>query len=197
MSSTRYASLYGMGKLNYTATVSLDGYAADADGDFQWSAPDGAVFDVHVDRMAEVSTEVLGRKTFELMQYWESDPVDEVWTAAEAEFARRWRDIDKVVASSTLSQDVESDRVRLVRDLGLAELQEIVDGATGMVEIFGPTVAAPAIRAGLVEEFQFFVVPKIVGGGLRALPDDVRLDLRLADHRAFDNGTAQLRYVPR
>ena len=193
----QYASLYGMGKLNYTATVSLDGYAADADGDFQWSAPNGAVFDVHVDRMAEVSTEVLGRKTFELMQYWESDPVDEVWTAAEAEFARRWRGIDKVVASSSLARDVESDRVRLVRDLSLDELQEIVDGATGMVEIFGPTVAAPAIRAGLVEEFQFFVVPTVVGGGLRALPDDVRLDLRLAEHRVFDNGTAQLRYVPR
>jgi dihydrofolate reductase len=59
----------------------------------------------------------------------------------------------------------------------LGELQRIVAGATGVVGIFGPTVAAPAIRAGLVEEFQFFVVPKLVGGGLRALPDDVRLEL--------------------
>jgi dihydrofolate reductase len=186
-----------MGILNFTATMSLDGYAADADGDFQWSAPDGDVFDVHVERMAEVSTEVLGRKTYALMQYWETDPVDEVWTPAEREFARRWRAIDKVVMSSTLTHDdVKPGRDRLVPDLSLDELRRIVDGATGVVEIFGPTVAAPAIRAGLVEQFQFFVVPKVVGGGLRALPDDVRLELTLAEHRVFDNGTAHLRYVP-
>jgi dihydrofolate reductase len=178
--------------------VSLDGYVADAGGDFQWSATDTAVFAVHVDRMAEVSTEVLGRKTFALMQYWETDPHDENWSPAEREFARRWRGIDKVVVSSTLAhEEIRSDRVRLVSDLSLAGLQRIVDGATGVVEIFGPTVAAAAIRAGLVEEFQFFVVPKMVGGGLRALPDGVHLDLRLAEHRTFDNGTAHLRYVPR
>jgi riboflavin biosynthesis pyrimidine reductase len=84
-----------------------------------------------------------------------------------------------------------------VSDLSLNELRRIVDGATGVVEIFGPTVAAAAIRAGLVEQFQFFVVPKMVGGGLRALPDDVHLDLRLAEHRVFDNGTVHLRHVHR
>ncbi|AKK26399.1 dihydrofolate reductase family protein [Mycobacterium sp. EPa45] len=187
-----------MGKLIYTVTMSLDGYAADADGDFQWSAPNGAVFDVHVGRMGEVSTEVLGRKTFELMQYWETDPDDQVWTAAEHEFARRWRGIDKVVASSTLTHaEIGSDRVRVVPDLTLDELRRVIADAAGVVEIFGPTVAAAAIRAGLVEEFHFFVVPKVVGGGLRALPDDVRLDLTLAEHTIFDNGTAHLRYVPR
>ncbi|MCX2933819.1 dihydrofolate reductase family protein [Mycobacterium sp. CVI_P3] len=185
-----------MGKLNYTATVSLDGYVADAAGDFQWSAPNGAVFDAHIDRMATVSTEVLGRKTYTLMQYWETDPVDEVWTAAEWEFARRWRGIEKVVVSSTLMPDeTGSGRVHLLSGLGLAELQQIVDDAAGVVEIFGPTVAAPAIRAGLVEEFAFFVVPKIVGGGLRALPGDARLDVVLVEHRTFDNGVALLRYV--
>jgi dihydrofolate reductase len=187
-----------MGILNYTATMSLDGYVADAGGDFQWSGPNDEVFAVHVDRMAEVSTEVLGRKTFELMRYWETDPDDEVWTPVEREFARRWRGIDKVVVSSTLTQEeVGSDRVRLVVDLSLDELRRIVDGAAGVVEIFGPTVAAAAIRAGLVEQFQFFVVPKMVGGGLRALPDDVHLNLRLAEHRIFDNGTAHLSYVHR
>ncbi|BBY62745.1 dihydrofolate reductase family protein [Mycolicibacterium helvum] len=187
-----------MGTLNYTATISLDGYAADASGDFQWSAPHGDVFATHVDRMATVSTEVLGRKTFALMQYWETDPDDEIWTAAEQEFARRWRDIDKIVVSATLTRDeIGSEGVRLLPGLSLDELRRIVDDAAGVVEIFGPTVAAPAIRAGVVDEFQFFVVPKMVGGGLRALPDDVHLDLRLTEHRIFDNGTAQLRYVPR
>lgn len=198
MSSAERASLNGMGILLYSATVSLDGYVADAGGDFQWSAPTDPVFAAHVDRMADVSTEVLGRKTFGLMQYWETDPEDEEWTPAEREFARRWRGIDKVVVSSTLTRtEVESDRVRLVPNLSLVELRRIVDDAAGAVEIFGPTTAAAAIRAGLVDEFQFFVVPKVVGGGLRALPGDVRLDLTLAGHRIFDDGTAQLRYVSR
>ncbi|OBH36294.1 deaminase [Mycobacterium sp. E342] len=187
-----------MGTLCYTATVSLDGYVADGSGDFQWSAPSDPVFAAHVDRMAEVSTEVLGRKTYALMQYWETDPADEEWAAAEREFAQRWRGIHKVVVSSTLTHEgIESDRVRLVPDLRLAELKRIVAQAEGVVEIFGPTTAAAAIRAGLIDEFQFFVVPKMVGGGLRALPDGVRQNLILAGHRLFDDGTVHLRYLSR
>ncbi|MGW0037410.1 dihydrofolate reductase family protein [Gordonia sp. NPDC003376] len=186
-----------MGTLCYGGSISLDGYLADADGDFGWYVPSEDVFASHVDRMAEVSTEVLGRNTYALMRYWETEP-DEGWTGPEKEFARRWRDIDKVVASSTLTHaDLGSDHDRLVADLGLDELREIVGAATGLVEIFGPTVAAAAIRAGLVTDFRFYVVPVLVGGGLRALPDGIRLDLRLVEHRTFDDGVAYLRYVPR
>lgn len=61
-----------MGQLMYTTSMSLDGYVADADGDFGWGAPDAEIFDMHVGRMAETSAEVLGRKTYDLMRYWES-----------------------------------------------------------------------------------------------------------------------------
>lgn len=184
-----------MGTLSYSTTVSIDGYVNDADGDFQWSAPSDPVFDTHVERMAAVSTEVLGRKTYDLMRYWETEP-DDGFSPAEQEFARRWRRIEKVVVSSTLTPaDVVPGRDRLMPRLNLDELRRIVDGATGTVEIFGPTTAAPAIRAGMVEEFNFFVVPKVVGGGLRALPDDLRLELTLAEHRIFDDGVVYLRYV--
>src|SRR4051794_15057935 len=187
-----------MGTLAYVATVSIDGYVADADGDFQWTGPSDAVFAVHLDRMAEVSTEVLGRRTYALMGYWDTYPDAEDGPWAEREFARRWRDIDKVVVSSTMTgEELTSDRARIVPHLSLAELQRVVERAKGVVEIFGPTVAADAIRAGLVDDFRFFVVPKMVGGGLRALPNDVHLDLSLAEHRIFDNGTAYLRYLPR
>lgn len=187
-----------MGTLSYVATVSLDGYVADAHGDFQWSGPNDEVFGVHLERMAEVSTEVLGRKTFELMRYWDNRGEDADVTEAEREFARRWRGIDKVAVSSTLTADeLGPGPVRLLPNLDLAELQSIVDGAPGVVEIFGPTVASPAIRAGLVEDFHFFVIPMVVGGGLRALPDGARLDLALAEHRVFENGTAYLHYRPR
>ena len=182
----------------FTANVSLDGYVADQNGDFQWTGPADEMFAMHIDRMAEVSTEVLGRKTHALMEYWENLPDTEDQPAAEREFARRWRGISKVVVSSTMAAgDLASDRARLVPDLSLAELQRIVEDAEGMVEIFGPTTAADAIRAGLVDEFRLFVVPKLVGGGLRALPDGVQLDLSLAEQRIFANGTAYLRYRTR
>lgn len=187
-----------MGTLSYTATMSLDGYAADAEGDFQWSAPSGDVFQFHVDRMTAVSTEVLGRNTYLLMRYWETPPADGSWSAAEHEFARRWQAIDHVVASATLSRDnLASGDTRLVRELGLPELRQIVADAPGEVEIFGPTTASGAIRAGLVQDFRFFVVPMVVGGGLRALPEDARLDLTLVEHRVFDNGTVFAHYQPR
>lgn len=187
-----------MGALNFTATVSLDGYVADADGDFDWSGPGDEVFAVHTARIAGVSTEVLGRKTFALMQYWENFPGDDDATEEELEFARLWCDIEKIAVSSTLTrEDLGTSRARLVPALTLAELRKIVDDALGAVEIFGPTTAAEAIRAGMVDDFHFFVVPKVVGGGLRALPDDVRLDLNLVEHRVFDDGVAYLHYRPR
>ncbi|WP_291793824.1 dihydrofolate reductase family protein [Brevibacterium sp.] len=187
-----------MGTLSFTATVSLDGYAADASGDFQWSAPDGEVFQFHIERMAAVSTEVLGRRTYQLMRYWEAEPEAEAWTAAEHEFARRWRHVEHIVASSTLARtDLGPGDSRLVPHLDLAELERIVAEADGEVEIFGPTTASAAIRAGLVQDFRFFVVPKVVGGGLPALPSDARLELDLREQRVFGNGTVYLHYAPR
>ncbi|QDQ97186.1 dihydrofolate reductase family protein [Tomitella fengzijianii] len=184
-----------MGTLSYATTVSIDGYVADSDGDFQWTAPDDAVFDAHLDRMAGVSTEVLGRKTYELMGYWDTYPDSADRPAAELEFARRWRAIDKVVVSSTMTPEgLTSDRARVAAELSLVDLQRIVERAQGAVEIFGPTTAAEAIRAGLVDDFHLFVVPKIVGGGLRALPAGVRLDLTLAEHWVFDGGITYSRY---
>lgn len=185
-----------MGTLSYTATISVDGYAADVEGDFQWSAPDSDVFDFHVERMAKVSTEILGRKAYLLMRYWEQEPADEQWTEAEREFARRWRGLDIIAASSTLTAAELAPAHRLVPNLGLDEISRIVEDAEGEVEIFGPTTASEAIRAGLVQDFRIFVVPKVVGGGLRALPDDVRLDLELAEQWIFGNGTAYLHYTP-
>src|SRR6185312_6482376 len=94
-----------MGTLSYTATMSLDGYVADANGSLDWSVPDAEVFQFHVDRMTAVSTEILGRTTYLLMKYWETEPEDGSWDAAEREFARRWQGIEHVVASSTLTED--------------------------------------------------------------------------------------------
>lgn len=184
-----------MGTLSYTATISLDGYAAGPDGDFQFGAPTAQVFRLHIERMAALSTEILGRRTYGLMHYWESEPEGEDWGDDEREFARRWQELDIVAASTTLTHDeLTSERHRLIPDLTLDEIVRIVDTASQEVEIFGPTTAAPAIRAGLVRDFRFFIVPVILGGGLRALPDDVSIDLQLVESRVFENGFTFLHY---
>lgn len=184
-----------MGSLTYTATVSVDGYAADASGDFNWSAPGEDVFRFHVERMDAVVHEVLGRRTYQLMEYWQAPPEGEEWGADEHEFARRWQAIPRTLVSSTLTvDDLVSERDRLVPRLELDTLRRIVDEAPGQVEIFGPTTAEAAIRAGLVTDFGLFVVPRVVGGGLRALPHEVALDLELVDHRVFDSGTTYSHY---
>lgn len=175
-----------MGTLSYTASVSLDGYVADATGDFQWSGPGDDVFQFHIDRMEAVSAEVLGRNTYLLMKYWDAEPENESWSAAEQEFARRWQQVERIVVSSTLTAaDLSPGKIRLVPHLGLAELAQIVEDSPGELEIFGPTTASDAIRAGMVTDFRFFVVAKMVGGGLRALPEGVRLDATLVEQRAF------------
>lgn len=187
-----------MGTLSYTATVSIDGYAADSDGDFQWSGPGDQVFQFHVERIGAISHEVLGRKTYQLMAYWDAEPEDGAWTAEEQEFAKLWRGLERTVVSTTLGpQDLTFSWDRLVPSLDTEALRQIVDDASGEVEIFGPTTAADAIRAGMVRDFRFFVVPKVVGGGLSALPADARLDLALAEHRVFDDGTVLLHYRSR
>ncbi|MDR4533493.1 dihydrofolate reductase family protein [Glutamicibacter sp. PS] len=187
-----------MGSLSYTATISLDGFAAGPDGDFQFGAPDEEVFAFHVQRMEHISTEVLGRKTYQLMTYWEEAPEGENWGADEAEFSRRWRNLQHMVISSTLTEhDLSHSGTELRPHLPLEALREIVQQAPGEVEIFGPTTAAPAIKAGMVDNYRFFIVPKTLGGGLAALPAQVSLDLRLAEHRIFGNGTVYLHYVNR
>jgi dihydrofolate reductase len=57
----------------------------------------------------------------------------------------------------------------------------------------GADLAGQAIKAGLVDELQLFLVPIMVGGGKQALPGDVRLDLELLDSRRFACGAVYLR----
>ena len=179
-----------MADLVYGTIASLDGYIADERGDFDWSMPDPEVHAFLNDLEQRTATDVYGRRLYEVMKVWEtidSGPPEEL------DWARLWRSRRKIVVSSTLER-VESERTTLLRTLDAAELQRIKDESEGSVSIGGPTLAATAIRAGLVDEFTFFTSPVIIGGGLRALPDGVRLDLRLVDERRFRNGVVFTRY---
>jgi dihydrofolate reductase len=187
-----------MGTLSYFANMSADGYTVDTEGKFDWTDPTEEVLAFINEIESDVAVYVHGRRMYETMVYWETyepgpDPDPE-----SARYAEIWRGVEKVVASSSLPEEaITSARTRLVRDLQLGELRRITDCAPGAVSVGGPTVAVPAIRAGLVDDFRFFVYPEVLGGGLPALPHDARLSLRLVDTRTFASGCVYLHYAPR
>lgn len=187
-----------MGTLRYTANMSADGYTVDAEGGFDWAVPSDEEHAFINEAEADVDTYVLGRRMYETMVYWETFDEGPDPASVHARYAKIWKSVDKVVASSTLPEEaVTSARTRIVRDLQLGELRRIANCAPGVVSVGGPTLAAEPIRHGLVDDFRFIVFPEVVGGGLPALPRDARLSLRLADSRTFANGCVYLHYVPR
>jgi dihydrofolate reductase len=174
--------------LVYSALASLDGYIADADGRFEWAAPDAEVHAFVNDLERGVGTMLLGRRMYEVLVPWETmdDPAPEM-----RDFAQIWRAADKVVYSRTLAE-VSSARTRIEREFDPEAVRRMKED--GDVGIGGPELAGQAIRAGLVDELQLFLSPILVGGGTAALPDGVRLELELVEERRFGNGVVFLRY---
>ena len=181
-----------MAKLIYSAITSLDGYIADADGRFDWAEPDQEVHAFINDLARPVGTHLYGRRMYEVMLAWETLPL-----AGQpppiGDFAEIWRAADKVVFSTTL-RTVSSARTRIERRFDPRAVREMKARAPLDISIGGPSLAAEAIRAGLVDEYQLFIAPVIVGGGKRFMSPDVRQHLELVDERRFGNGMAHLRY---
>lgn len=182
-----------MGKLMYSMIVSLDGYVADRDGEFDsWARPDEQVLAAINAQTKAVDTYLMGRRMYEMMAAWETDP-DVIGQSPEStRFAQIWQDAKKVVYSRTL-EAVHTSRTELRSRFDPEEVAQIKADAAGDVTIDGPTLAAEAIRHGLVDRIDVLLCPVTVGGGLRFLPDH-RLDLTLRHEQRFDNGMVKLQY---
>ena len=181
-----------MADLIYSVLASLDGYVADGDGNFDWAEPNDEVHAFVNDLERPVGTYLYGRRMYEVMVAWETmDLADQAPYLQD--YQRIWRAADKVVFSTTLSE-VGSERTRLEPVFDPAVIRALKASTGADVSIGGPGLAADAIRAGLVDQFQVLFVPVIVGGGTSWLPDGVRLDLELLDERRFRNGTVHLGY---
>ena len=192
-----------MARLIYTTIASLDGYVNDSEGGFGWAAPDVEVHAFVNDLERDVGTYLCGRRLYETMVYWETaptahptdDPTDPTGDVGP-DYARIWQAADKVVYSRTL-EAVASERTTLERDFDPAAVARFVASAERDVSIGGATLAAEALRAGIVDELRLLTVPAVVGGGTRTLPDGIRLDLELLDERRFAGGATYARYAVR
>jgi dihydrofolate reductase len=179
-----------MAKLIYGAIMSLDGYVADEDGNFDWAEPDEEVHAFVNDMQRPIGTYLYGRRLYDVMVAWET-MADE--HPLMRDYAEIWRAADKIVYSRSLEK-VSSERTRIERSFDPDAVQKMKSAEDRDISVGGPTLAAQAIRAGLVDEIHLFLAPIVVGGGTRALPDDVRIPLELLGERRFDNGVIHLHY---
>ena len=182
-----------MARLLYAAIASLDGYTVDASGSFAWAAPNEEVHAFVNDLERPIGTYVYGRRMWEVMRYWAGDDPSDDDSPVSADYRRIWQATDKVVVSRSLAA-VDTERTELVGAFDADDLARRKATATADLSIGGPTVAAQAFRAGLVDEVSLFLHPVSVGGGTPALPRDLKVSLELLEQRSFADGVVYLRY---
>ena len=186
-----------MRKLIYGMNLSLDGYIAAPGDDIDWSDPSDELFQWWLEQELAISLLLYGRKLWETMSsYWPTGDQQPNATAAQIEFARNWRDTPKVVFSSTLDQ--AGWNTRLVTGDVVAEITRLKAGEGGPMRVGGATLAAAAMRAGLVDEYTIVTHPVLVGGGtpfFTAVDSWVKLDL--VETRTFPGGVVLARYRTR
>ena len=181
-----------MAQLIYSAIMSLDGYIADRDGNFDWAAPDEELHTFFNDLARPVGTYLFGRRMYQTMAVW-----DTLETHGQppsiAEFASLWCATDKIVYSTTLAGP-STARTRVERAFDPAAVRHMKASATRDLAVGGPNLAAQAFQAGLVDACHLVVVPVLVGGGTRAFPGSARLALVLEEQRRFARGAVYLHY---
>ena len=178
--------------LIYSMSVSVDGFIADREGGFGWTAPGEELFRFHLAQVGELGGYLCGRRLYETMLVWETDLSlrdDELGAA----FAEVWCAIPKVVFSRTLGSVQGNARLA---EASVAEEVAAALGATGKdVSIGGAGLAAAAVELGLVDELRMFRYPVVVGGGTPFLPpvtEEVRLDL--VETKTFSSRVIYERY---
>ncbi len=184
-----------MGKLIYASNMSLDGWTEDRDGAFDWAPPDDDVFVSITDIMRSAGTYLYGRRMYETLAVWETEPSLAAQSHHAADYAAAWQAADKVVFSSTSTAPITA-RTRLERRFDPGAVRDLKATTSGDLLVGGPNLAGQALAAGLVDELVLFVWPIVLGGQRPALPPDRRLDLTLVDHHRFDGGVLRLRYRP-
>ncbi len=189
-----------MAKLIYPMNMSLDGYMEDASGKFDWTITDDETLAFWTEFRRSIGTDIYGRKMYETMVYWEtvtpqtfSDFENENQAESMSEFAQLWQKTDKVVYSQTL-QDVSSAKTRLDREFNPDAIRELKESSKAHMTISGPNLAFQAMQVGLVDELYLVVHPINVGGGKRALPDNLLMQLKLLAERHFTSGAVHLHY---
>jgi dihydrofolate reductase len=182
-----------MAKLIYSAIASIDGYVEDEHGRFDWAAPDAEVHAFVNDLERPIGTYLYGRRMYETMVFWETASTGGGSSAVVRDYAVIWRAAEKIVYSRAL-QTVSSARTRIERNFHPDAIRRLKETSEADMTIGGAELGGQAIAAGLVDECHLFLGPVMVGGGKRALPDNIRAQLELMDEHRFRCGVVHLQY---
>ena len=181
-----------MAVLIYSMSVSVDGFINDRDGAFAWGVPSDELFRFHLEQVSGLGAYLLGRRLYEAMLVWETDPAMRD-TEDKAAFADVWCALPKVVFSRTL--DSVQGNARLAEASVADEVAAALGATDGDVSIGGAGLAAAAIELGLVDELRMFRYPIAVGGGTPYLPPVTGpVQLGLIETRTFGSRVVFERY---
>ncbi|MEZ5158209.1 MAG: dihydrofolate reductase family protein [Candidatus Nanopelagicales bacterium] len=186
-----------MRKLTFGMNLSLDGYVAAPGDDLSWGVPSDELFQWWSDRVGATGLALYGRRLWETMSsYWPTADQQPDASPAQIEFARRWRDMPKVVFSSTIR--AVDWNARLVSAPAVAEMTRLKTQEGGWMDVGGATLAAAAMRAGLIDEYAIVTHPVLVGGGIPFFTTlDNWVNLNLVETRTFPDGVLLTRYETR
>jgi dihydrofolate reductase len=182
-----------MAKLSYVTNVSLDGYIEDVDGSFDWTAPDDDVFKFITELVRPVGTHLYGRRLYETMAVWETEPALAAQSELDSDFANLWQTADKIVYSRTLDSAATAN-TRIEREFDADAVRTMKASASRDLTVGGAELAAHAFHAGLVDECQLLIRPVLLGGGKPALPSGVRNGLELLENLRVGKDVVYLRY---
>lgn len=184
-----------MGKLIYVTNVTLDGYIEDEHGTFDLFPISDEVFASVTEILASTGTFLYGRRLYEAMAVWETEPALAARSELTAAFATAWQAADKVVYSTSLTT-APTQRTRIERRFDPTAIRQLKAAAQQDLMIGGAHLASQALAIDLVDECRLYLWPGTVGKGKPGLPPDIRLSLELVDERRFGNGVLLLTYIP-
>ena len=183
-----------MRKLVYGMNVTVDGYVSAPGDDIGWGVPSDELFQFWLDEELAIGLFLYGRRLWEGMNaHWPTADQLADATAAQVEFSRNWRDTPKVLFSSTVEKADWNTRV--FGGDAVAEIARLKADDGEPMRVGGSTLAAAAMRAGLIDEFTIVTHPVLVGGGKRFFTDlDTGVDLDLVETRTFAGGVVMTRF---
>jgi dihydrofolate reductase len=182
-----------MANLRYATIMSLDGFTADENGNFDWCVPDEELSAFINDLERDVGTYLLGRRMYETMLYWETYEATEDDTPAERDFSEIWQAANKIVYSRTLTE-VYSPRTTIESKFDPDVVRRMKQSLGHDISVSGPEIASQMMAAGLLDEVHLFVAPVAIGGGKPALSRHYHSDMELLNVDRFASGDIHLHY---
>ena len=175
-----------MAKIVYGLNQSLDGYV-----DHLAFRPRPALFRHFIEHVRDLTGTVYGRRTYEVMRYWDEDFAD--WVAEEHEFAAAWRSQPKWVVSRTLKS--VGPNATLVEDDIEAVIRGLKAQQVGEIAVAGPDLAGSLTNLGLIDEYRLYLRPTVLGRG-KPFFSGPRPPLRLVASDLIVDDVIRLTYVP-